>query len=951
MWVVRRTGSVTLTRIRRPLVISAWVAICVLASAVAHGSTRYDPRLRFRTISTARFDIHFHQGEEELARRLARVIEKTAADVDAIVGAAVGRVQVILVDQHDLSNGWATPLPYNTIEISVAAPRAEESIGNTDDWLRLVFSHEYTHIAHLSRAGGWIRGLRKGFGRLPLLFPNLYEPIWGIEGIATWQESMATGGGRVRAGDFRLLLDRAAAASRFEPLDRVNGGNVDWPSGATPYLYGAFFHQYLADRYGADTLRALADETSRRLPYLGSRAFKKVYGRSLGELWRDFELAAKAAARPEPESRAVRLTHHGFNVIGPRQAPDGRIYYATISPHRFPALMEIDALNRRPRELSTRFLGNRIAIAGDDVVVDEIDLVRNVAMQSDLYLVDRRGGHRRRLTRGARAGDPDVARDGLSIVCTIQMPDRRALATTTIPKPGATALPAILLSEPSTDFAAPRWSPDGRLIAAERHHLGRSSDIVLVEVATRTVRAIAALPNHRSAGPAWTADGRTVLFSAASADEPFRIYAVDVASGLITRLEDTGSSAQSPDVSPDGKRLVFVGYTIDGYDLFSMPLDGARWTPVEGLRGAEETTETAAPEKPSIDGRSYTPWRTLVPQFWTPTLESDADELVVGAATGSIDALGRHAFGVEAGWSVRARPDWRVAYAYDRWWPTLFASVADDTDPWREGELRTREADVGALLRVARVRFSFVTLGAFHVATDKFECLACAPAVALDQTRASLRGGANFSNARAFGYSISDEEGGRAIVTVESTRRALGADGDGVALTADLRRYWRTWPRHGVVAFRAAAAGSWGDREAERLFSAAGSGPRLPGFGFGLDAIGLLRGFDEDAVVGTRAATMNADYRVPLLRIDRGAGTVPLFLRRIHAAVFLDTGHAWTDTPRWSDVRTSVGAELSMDTVIGFALPLTFTAGGAWRRDGANGDRGLVAFARIGRAF
>ncbi|MGH9370157.1 MAG: hypothetical protein ACRD15_01355, partial [Vicinamibacterales bacterium] len=387
------------------------VVALLTASASASAATRYDPRLRFRTISTPRFDIHFHQGEESLARRLARIAEGAAAEVDASIGAAVGRVQVILVDQHDLSNGWATPLPYNTIEISAAAPSSESTIGNTDDWLRLVFVHEYTHIAHLSRAGGWIGGLRRGFGRLPLLFPNLYQPVWGIEGIATWQESASTGKGRVPAGDFRLLLEQAADAGRFDPIDRANGGNVDWPSGTTPYLYGAYFHQYLAKQYGAASLRTLADETGRRVPYFGSRAYKKVYGRSLGELWKNFEIATMAANAPEParpssDVAAIRLTHHGFTVSGPRSAPDGRIFYSAISPHHFPALMEIRAPDGVPREIARRYLGNRIGIAGDNLVVDEIDLVRSVGLQSDLYLVDPRDGRRRRLTREARALDP-----------------------------------------------------------------------------------------------------------------------------------------------------------------------------------------------------------------------------------------------------------------------------------------------------------------------------------------------------------------------------------------------------------------------------------------------------------------------------------------------------------------------------------------------------------------
>ena len=105
------------------------------------------------------------------------------------------------------------------------------------------------------------------------------------------------------AGDFRLLLDRAAAAKRFEPLDRVNGGNVDWPGGNGPYLYGGYFHDFLARKYGADSIHALAAETGRRLPYLGSRAYKKVFGRSLGQLWQDFESRRRHARPGSPATR------------------------------------------------------------------------------------------------------------------------------------------------------------------------------------------------------------------------------------------------------------------------------------------------------------------------------------------------------------------------------------------------------------------------------------------------------------------------------------------------------------------------------------------------------------------------------------------------------------------------------------------------------------------------
>ena len=71
-----------------------------------------------------------------------------------------------------------------------------------------------------------------------------------------------------------------------------------------------------------------------------------------------------------------------------------------------------------------------------------------------------------------------------------------------------------------------------------------------------------------------------------------------------------------------------------------------------------------------------------------------------------------------------------------------------------------------------------------------------------------------------------------------------------------------------------------------------------------------------------------------------------------HAAVFADAGHAWTRSFSTHDVKTSAGAELPIDIVAGYFLPLTAVAGAAWGHDGSHavGDRATVYF-RLGRAF
>jgi len=147
-------------RPRHRLIDRAAILAALLIAAAAHAdaNTRYDWRLRFRTLSTPHFDIYAHQGEQQLARRLATIAEQVRSRFAPVFGVPAGRVQVILVDQTDLSNGSATPFPYDAIEITAVPPAGETLIGNTIDWLELVFTHEYTHILHLDRTRGWIEG-------------------------------------------------------------------------------------------------------------------------------------------------------------------------------------------------------------------------------------------------------------------------------------------------------------------------------------------------------------------------------------------------------------------------------------------------------------------------------------------------------------------------------------------------------------------------------------------------------------------------------------------------------------------------------------------------------------------------------------------------------------------------------------------------------------------------
>ena len=217
-----------------------------------------------------------------------------------------------------------------------------------------------------------------------------------------------------------------------------------------------------------------------------------------------------------------------------------------------------------------RYLGSTSAVTADAVIFDQQELRRNVGLYSDLYLLDRRFGRRPRShARGEAARSGSVARSA---------DDRRrcarAAASVTSCSSRLTTISDVgrvttLVADADTQFATPRWSPDGRSIAVERHRLGGGSEVVVVDAATRAVRVVATGAT-RAVTPAWRPDGRAIVAAVDNEDQAFTLWEF-LLEGDLTRRPLTAREALWPDVSADGSTIVFVGYTDQGFDLFTMP--------------------------------------------------------------------------------------------------------------------------------------------------------------------------------------------------------------------------------------------------------------------------------------------------------------------------------------------------------------------------------------------
>ena len=161
------------------------------------------------------------------------------------------------------------------------------------------------------------------------------------------------------------------------------------------------------------------------------------------------------------------------------------------------------------------------------------------------------------------------------------------------------------------------------------------------------------------------------------------------------------------------------------------------------------------------------------------------------------------------------------------------------------------------------------------------------------------------------------------------------------------------------------ASGPGANRNHFDVGGAEGTPEALTGYGlFGGSPLLLpLRGYRAGERRGTRAWTASAEYRFPILLVDRGAGLFPLFFDRVHGSVFWDAGNAWgpelaVDFEEYQNPRKrilmSAGAELSviLSPLYQPSLTLRFGAGVPLvENDVESESLDPVYYVRIGNAF
>jgi Tol biopolymer transport system component len=965
--------------------IPCLVATVLLAVAPSARAAN-DPHLLWKSLETAHFRITYYSTEDEVAEHVATLAESIYARLVPAVGwSPRDLTDILLTDQTDGANGSATALPFNAIRLFVTAPDDMSPLGDVDDWYLELVTHEYTHILHTDHILGLPALINVLLGKT--LSPNQVEPRWLLEGLAVFEESERTTGGRLRSSMWNMFMRADVLEDNLATLDVFSNTPRRWPQGNIYYLYGSFFMKWIADTYGEQTIRDMIDDSGWQLvPFAINRSVRRVTGHTFEQLYpawidslrRAFEAQA-SAIRDRGLREGVRMTHTGNTVEHPRWVPPGAwpkyagdLAYFVDDGHTSPGQWVLPLVrdsqgrivgareDRRELMIRTTAVGAMSFMPDGAAVFSSQDVHEDLFSFDDLFelpahetsptgLDDRRV----RWTDGWRALDPSVSPDGRRVVFTtnhrgttyLMMADLAASRDRDGQHELANVRPLVRSGRFDQAFT-PRWAPDGRHVAYSSWTRGGYRDVRIVDANDGSFVEV----THDRAvdgDPVFSPDGKWLYFHSDRTGVA-NVYAYELATSRLRQVTNVINGAYQPEPSPDGKWLAYVGYTHDGWDVFVMPIDESQW--LDALPYVDTRGEPPAEPAPlALSATAYNPLPTLQPRNYSVRITPGnfGEASIVTASGGDIAGLHTLTASLTTEWE---RPELQgsIAYDYGRLPFDVTASVYRVITPESNYQLgSTTIAWVQQSVGVSTgISYSFpraFDAQSFNLTYSVTNMSGRLPfpmanvnpydTPVLPTNRGmlgSLHLGWAYSNAQSYLWSVGNERGFDLSTSFDFSDGALGSDFTGYAASASFATYIpMPWLSHHVLSLAASGGASGG--------SAAGGGPFYIGGFVDTPLVNVvqnllvqggihLRGYPVVAEQGNYFALFNGEYRFPIVNIDHGPSTLPVFLNRISGAAFVDYGSAFND-PQTALFKTGVGGELWFDMMLGYTLGFTFRAG------------------------
>ena len=715
----------------------------------------------------------------------------------------------------------------------------------------------------------------------------LYSPpIWFMEGLA---DHLAEDTDAV--GD--MVLRNAVLSGFVPPLSLLQDFSVLGSQAFLGYKLGQSAVEFLVQEHGRDKLPLIMDELRHNRTKNMDKVLKNTIGMGLDEFSKKWQRALKRRYWPLLERKSAadefarQLTgkddDHGSRPVW---SPGGELVACITHSDASPRITLISAKDGRVfdhllkgriggRYESIQTQGNGLAWSPDGDHLAFFTRHRQELSLVVMHVVNREIKHHIPLKMDV-AHSPTWAPGSQRIAFVGMKRGQTDLFQITV----ATGEVSQITRDPFDD-RHPTWHPSEEKILYTSEREGKYQ-LILLDLEQHTQQALSHT-GHNVADPSWSPDAQEILFTA-DLNGIYDIYRMAQDGSQIRRLTNTITGCFRPKLAPDGESLVFESYS-DGYqDIYLFDADKALDEPIqtEPVDSSVSPILAFAPmETRRVARKKYENRMMLDAIFGDFQLSSDG-VLRNNTQVIASDMMGNHRLGLTlANQTAFLAPDFVASYLYLPYRNDLGVSLFNFHDyhlidgPYgREAILQRNTGLIGYLSypldRYRRFDFditAYTTPFSYKFLSSRSHERGFLLSASLSYVKDSVLW-SEFGPFKGTRYRLSSQR----------YFPELGSDLSMVNVLADARHYIKLGKRSSL-ATRGMFGGSYG--RDDTLFY--------------LGGIDTLRGYEYEELVGTHAALLSFELRIPFIDELRFGWPIPLAFRGIRGIAFADFGTVWDE--------------------------------------------------------
>jgi len=546
--------------------------------------------LKWHRFDTPNYTVIYPRGVDSLANAFANRLEYYYSHLGNPLDHRHSHMPVIIHNESSFSNG-----------VFAWAPKRLEIFTNPDpngyhqDWLTQLALHEGRHAVQIDKLNqGITKVLSIAGGEQAAGAMAIFLPYWYLEGDAVDAETRLSNTGRGRQPSFEMgIKAQLLEADRLFSFSKATMGSYKH------YIPNYYQLGYLMVRYGrknyGDEFWIDFQQYAARKPFLLNPTFfsmrkynlkskNQFYGdvlNSYRQKWSD--MSSTRELTPYADWTRNRNRHYTSYTF-PQFISKSLFFVYKSGINQIPEFIFLGEGGEEKRIFRPGFLSSgRVRFSGSHVVWDEF--IPDTRWSNRNYSVIRTyevaTGNVKNLGRKTRYYSPDVSHDGSQIAAIEQTENQNfnlvilridGTITETIPSPG------------NMFMQHPAWmEQDTALVVLLSQETGKALFSYGIESGKWEKLFDAGFDDI-----SYPVVHEQRIYFGGTFSGIDNIYCLDLTEQRSYQVTSARFGAFQPEISRDGRTLLYSNYTANGYKVAMLPLIAALWKPLEKARDHSE---------------------------------------------------------------------------------------------------------------------------------------------------------------------------------------------------------------------------------------------------------------------------------------------------------------------------------------------------------------------------